>query len=61
MKYSNQLEVILFSRYSLKDLRQKELIKWLGTTAQSVIERQDEKAKKINLRTLKGTPTIYLS
>jgi hypothetical protein len=61
MKYSNQIEVILFSKYSLKDLRQKELVRWLGTTAQSEIARQTEKARKINLRTLKGTPAIYLS
>jgi len=61
MKYSNQLEVILFVKYSLKDLRQKELVRWLGTIAQPVIQRQHEKAKKINLRTLKGTPAIYLS
>jgi len=61
MKYSNQLEVILFSKYSLLDLRRKELVRWLGTTAQSVIGRQHEKAQKINLRTLKETPPIYLS
>ena len=61
MKYPNQLEVILFSKYSLRDLRQKELIRWLGTTAQSIIGRQYEKAKKINLATLKETPAIYMS
>lgn len=61
MKYSNQLEVIFFSKYFLTDLRRKELVSWLGTTAQSVIGRQQEKAKKINLRTLKETPAIYMS
>ena len=61
MKYSNQLEVILFLRHSLKDLRHKELVNWLRTTAQSVIEQQNEKAKRINLHILKGTPAIYLS
>jgi hypothetical protein len=62
MKYSDQLEVILFSKYSsLRDLSQKELVRWLGTTAQSVIGRQHEKAKKINLATLKETPAIYMS
>jgi len=61
MKYSNQLEVILFTKYSLRDLRQKELVKWLGTTAQSIIGRQYANAKKINLRMLKGTPAIYMS
>ena len=61
MKYSNQLEVILFSKYSLLDQRRKELVRWLGTTAQSVIGQQLEKAKKINLQTLKETPAIYMS
>jgi hypothetical protein len=61
MKYPNQLEVILFTKYSLTNLHQKELVKWLGTTAQSAIGRQDEKAKKINLPTLKQTPAIYMS
>jgi len=61
MRYSNQLEVILFSKFSLKHLGQKELVRWLGTTAKSVIDRQDEKAKKIILQTLRETPAIYLS
>jgi hypothetical protein len=61
MKHSYQLEEILFSKYPLVDLRQKELVRWLETTAQSIIGRQNKKAKKINLRTLKETPAIYLS
>jgi len=61
MKSSNQLEVILFSQYSLKDIRQRELVRWLGTTAQTIIKKQQEKAKKISLPTLKATPAIYLS
>jgi hypothetical protein len=61
MKHSNQLEVILFSKYSLRDLRQKELARWLGTTAQTIIGRQNEIAKKINLPMLKMTPAIYMS
>ena len=61
MKYSNRLEIILFTKYSLRDLRQKELVKWLGTTAQSVIGRQYATAKKLKLQMLKGTPAIYLS
>jgi hypothetical protein len=61
MKNNNTVEVILFSKYSLTDLRQKELVKWLGTCAQSAIERQQEKAKNIFLRTLKDTPAIHLS
>jgi hypothetical protein len=61
MENNNKVQVILFSKYSLNDLRQKELVRWLGTTAQSVIRRQYEKTRKINLRTLKGTPAIYMS
>ena len=61
MKYSNQLEVILFTKYSLRDLHQKALVRWLGTTAQTVIARQDQRAKRIILPTLKGTPAIYMS
>jgi hypothetical protein len=56
MKNYNQVEVILSSKYSLQDL-----VRWLGTMAQSAIGRQQEKAKKIFLRTLKDTPPIYLS
>ena len=61
MKNYNQLELVLFSKYSFKNLRQKDLVRWLGTTAQSIIGTQHEKAQKINLRTLKETPPIYLS
>ena len=61
MKNYNLVEVILFSTYSFKDERYKELVRWLGTTAQSAIGRQHEMAKKIFLKTLKGTPAIYMS
>ena len=61
MKNYNQVEVILFSKYSLNDLRRKELVRWLGTTAQSAIGWQHERAKKIFLRTLKDTPPVYMS
>jgi len=61
MKYCNKVEVILFLRYSLKDLRQKELVRWLGTTAQTAITKQKQRAKRIFLKTLKDTPAIYLS
>lgn len=60
MKNNNQV-VILFSNYSFKEVRQRELVRWLGTTAQSAIDRQQEKAKKLFLRTLKDTPAIYMS
>lgn len=61
MKNFNQVEIILFSKYSLRDLRQKELARWLGTTAQYAIARQHETAKKIFLQMLRDTPAIYLS
>lgn len=61
MKNYNLVEVILFSKYSSKDPCYKELVRWLGTTAQAAIGRQHEMAKKIFLRTLKGTPAIYMS
>jgi len=61
MKNNNAVEVILFSNYSFRNIRQKELIRWLGTTAQSIICSQQEKAKKVFLKTLKGAPAIYMS
>ncbi len=61
MKNHNQVEVILFSKYSATDFRQKELVRWLGTTAQSTIGRQQESTKKLFLKTLRETPAIYMS
>ena len=61
MKNYNQVEVVLFSKYSPGDLREKELLRWLKTIAQSVIVLQHEKTKKLFLKILKGTPAIYLS
>jgi hypothetical protein len=61
MKKYNQTEVILFSKYSLRDSNQKEFIRWLGTTAQSAIGLQQAKAKKLFLRRLKDSPPVYMS
>ena len=61
MRKYNQLEVILFSKYSFKDKRQKELVTWLGTTVQSIIGRQEDRVKKLYVGTLRNTPPIYLS
>jgi len=61
MKNNNQLEIILFSAYSLKDIRHKEMVRWLGTIAQSAIGFQQEKAKRFSLKILRDTPPIYLS
>jgi hypothetical protein len=61
MKNYNQVEVILFSKYSPTNIHQKELVRWLGTTAQTVIGDQQARTKKIFLRKLKDSPAIYLS
>jgi hypothetical protein len=60
MKKNNKLEIILYSRYSLTDSQQKELVKWLGTL-QSVIGDQHEKSKRLFLKALSETSAIYLS
>ena len=61
MKDNNQVEVILFSKYSFGDPHQRELVRWLGREAQPAIMHQNETAKKIFLKTLKDSPAIYLS
>ena len=61
MKNTNKVEVILFSKYSLGDARQKELVRWLGTTLQTAIVRQQDMSRKLFLRTLKDSPPIYMS
>ena len=61
MENSKQVEVIFFPKYSLTNLAHKQQIRWLGTIAQFAIELQNEKVKKLFLKTLKGTPAIYLS
>lgn len=61
MKNYNQLEVLLFAKYSFKDSQQKQLIKWLGTTLQSSIGKQQELAGKLVIKNLRNTPPIYLS
>ena len=61
MKNNNIVELILFSKYSLTDLRRRELVKWLGTTLQRAISQQHDIAKKFHFKTLKDSPVIYLS
>jgi len=61
MKNYNQIEVILFTKYSFNDPSRRELVKWVGTTAQSAIRQQQKMAKKLFLGLLKDTPAIYLS
>jgi hypothetical protein len=61
MKSDKKVAVILFSKYSFADPRQKELVRWVGTTLQSAITQQQETTKKLFLKKLKNTPAIYLS
>jgi hypothetical protein len=61
MKNNNKVEVILFSKYSFADSRQRELVRWLEATLQPAIERQQNVARKLFLGTLKDSPAIYLS
>ncbi|HTE29292.1 MAG TPA: hypothetical protein VK666_02885 [Chryseolinea sp.] len=61
MENNNKVQVILFSKYSFMDFHRKELVRWLGTTLQSSIGKQQKIAKKIVLRNLRDTPPIYMS
>src|SRR5689334_123383 len=61
MENNKQVEVIFFSKYSLRSLDHKQQVRWLGTIAQSAIELQNKNAKKLLLTILKSTPAIYLS
>ena len=61
MKSYKRVEVILFSRYHFTNVRQKQLIRWIGTTLQAEIERQERIAEKLFLETLKDTPPIHMS
>ena len=61
MKSDKKVAVVLFSKYPFADPRQKELVRWVGTTLQSAIAQQQETTKKLFLKKLKNTPAIYLS
>jgi hypothetical protein len=61
MKNNNRVEIVLFSNYSCNDVYQKQLIRWLGTTAQPVIDGQFLNAKKLHVKALKDMPPIYMS
>jgi hypothetical protein len=61
MEKNKRVEVIFFSKYSLTNSHHKEQLRWIGTIAQSAIELQHEKVKKLFLTTLKNTPPVYLS
>ena len=61
MKHSNQSEEIFFSKYSFEDLRQKQLLRWLVTVAESLRGCQQNSVKKVYLRTLDETHIINMS
>ena len=61
MENNNNIEVIFFSKYALKDSRRKELAKWLTTTIQTAIRKQHQRTKKMYLEILKDTPAIFMS
>ena len=61
MKNNNNLEVILFSKFPLKDPHEKELLKWLTTTMQSVIRKQLESTWNRFLWILEDTEPICMS
>ncbi len=61
MKKGNNTEIILYTKKSARDWREKELLWWLVTSGQSEIARQDAKAIKVYPKNLRDTPAIYLS
>jgi len=61
MENQNNIDVILLSKDVISKSCKQELIKWLTTTAQTMIGRQRKTAKKLFLLTLRDTPAIYLS
>jgi hypothetical protein len=60
MKDSKKIQIILFAKYSFRNLQQKELVRWL-TTLQPLIEQQKQSVKKFVLKNLNDTPPIYMS
>jgi len=61
MIYLNQLEVMLFPKYSHNDQRQRALLMWMAKSARPVLGLQNERSKKLRLTTFKEIPAIYLS
>lgn len=61
MENKNNIEVVLFAKYTFKDSRRKEVSKWLTTTIQSAIKKQYQRTKKMHLEILKDTPAIFMS
>jgi len=61
IKKSYKIEVLLFSKYTSNDPRQRELVKWLGTTLQPFIRHKLGLVQTFTLKTLWETPSFYLS
>ncbi len=61
MKSHRLVEVIFYSKYSLRKRREKELTLLLSDRARCAIAYQQEKTKKLLVPSLKETPAIYMS
>ena len=61
MENNTNLEIILFANHHPANLCRRSILKWLATTVQSAIEKQDEQTEKLSLNILKQTPPIYMS
>ena len=60
MKYYVQLELLLIN-CSFNRAPKEALLQWLRTTAQSAIDRQHNKVKKLIVKNLTDSPPIFLS
>lgn len=61
MKNNNKTEIVLFSKYSVNDEHQRELVKWLGRNLQPAIRQQHNATQKFILSTLEDSEPIFLS
>jgi hypothetical protein len=59
--HKNDLEVIVFSNLLPAHWSQKEHIHWFTTMLQPIIDKQQERTKRVYLKNLTDTPAIYLS
>lgn len=55
---SNVIEVLLFSK---SDYKNKRLVDQIAKNLLPVIMRQEYKAEKIFLKSMKDTPAVYMS
>jgi hypothetical protein len=61
MRHYNNIEIILVSTQASPRVGQKALVKWLATTLQSIIDKQQQSIEKLFLKLLQDSPAIYLS